>query len=184
MIFDGALFLENQPLSGDSLQDLRDEVGVTVCAKELTLAPPTWGREIAVGVVARERVLIGPNVNRLRRDSRSMLPANKEITVDMPPGPYTYREAQELLGARFDPAGNEALASGGTFVLHHADHAVGLDVSPSLSGKRLDAVTVYDGNFADTWRAQLSDVLEVLSSGETAVSRVLFRVQGGGGEGL
>ena len=65
----------------------------------------------------------------------SMLPANKEITADMPPGPFTYREAQELLGVRFNPAVREDLASGGAFVLHRADHAVGLDVSPSPSGK-------------------------------------------------
>ena len=97
----------------------------------------------------------------------------------MPPGPFTYREAQELLGVRFNPVGHMDLASGGTLVLHHADHAVGLDVSPSPSGKRLDAVTVCDGNFADTWRAQLSDALEALSSGETSIPHVLFRVQNG-----
>ena len=68
-------------------------------------------------------------------------------------------------------------------MLHNADHAVGLEVSPSPSGKRLDAVTVYDGNFADTWRTQLSDVLEVLSSGDTSQPHVLFRVQNRRGEG-
>ena len=67
-------------------------------------------------------------------------------------------------------------------MLHHADHAIGLDVSPSPSGKRLDAETVCDGNFADTWRAQLSHVLEVLSS-DTSQPHVLFRVQNRRGEG-
>ena len=95
----------------------------------------------------------------------------------MPPGPFTRREAQELLGGQFNPVGHMDLASGGTFVLHRADHAVGLDVSPSPSGKRLDAVTVCDGNFADTWRAQLSDALDALSSGETSMPHVRFRVQ-------
>ena len=95
----------------------------------------------------------------------------------MPPGPSTYREAQELLGARFNPVGHMDLASGGRFVLRRADHAVGLDESPSPSGKRLDAVTVNDGNFADTWRAQLWDASKAHSSGETFFLRVLFRVQ-------
>ena len=40
LIFDGALFLGNQPLSHESLQELRDEVGVIAHAKEITCTPP------------------------------------------------------------------------------------------------------------------------------------------------
>ena len=125
LIFDGVLFLENQPLSDDSLQDLCDEVGVTVCAKELTGAPPRgdgqslWERLRARGSSSGPMPIAYDAIpdHACLVSACSMLPANKEITVDMPPGPYAYREAQELLGVRFDPAGNEALASGGTFVL-------------------------------------------------------------------
>ena len=191
LIFDGVLFLENQPLSDDALQDLCDEVGVTVCAKELAWAPPRgdgqslWERLRARGSASGPMPVACDAIpdHACLVSACSMLPTNREITADMPPGPFTYREAQELLGVRFNPAVREDLASGGAFVLHHSDHAVGLDVSPSPSGKRLDAVTVYDGNFADTWHTQLSDVLEVLSSGETVVPHVLFRVQSGNGEG-
>ena len=72
----------------------------------------------------------------------------------MPPGPFTNREAQEILGAPSTPVRHEDMDSEGKFVLHDADHAIGLDVHPSPFGKRLDAVTVCDGIFADTWRAK------------------------------
>ena len=191
LICDGVLFLENQPLSGDSLQEMCDEVGVTVCAKELTWAPPRgggqslWERLRARGSASGPMPIACDSIpdHACLVSACSMSPSRKGVTADMPPGPFAYREAQELLGARFNPAGQEDLASGGAFALHHADHAVGLDVSPSPSGKRLDAVTVYDGNFADTWHAQLSDALGDLSSGGASVPRGLFRVRCGGGEG-
>ena len=40
LIFDGVLFLENQPLSDEALQELCEEVGVIVHVKEISCTPP------------------------------------------------------------------------------------------------------------------------------------------------
>ena len=96
LIFDGVLFLENQPLSGDSLQEMCDEVGVTVCAKELSWAPPRGGGQslwerlrargpasgptpIACGSIPDHACLVS---------ACSMSPSRKGVTADMPPGPF------------------------------------------------------------------------------------------------
>ena len=96
LICGGVLFLENQPLSGDSLQEMCDEVGVTVCAKELAWAPPSRGRAILVGAVTCERVRVGPNAHRLRLDSRPRMPRFGLFHVALAQGSYCRYAARPL----------------------------------------------------------------------------------------
>ena len=84
LIFDGVLFLGNQPLSDESLQELRDEVGVIAHAKEITCAP-SWRGAITVGAVTCERVRFGLDAPHLRRDPRLRPPRFGlfHVTVDL-----------------------------------------------------------------------------------------------------
>ena len=65
LIFGGGFFLGNQPLSDESLQELRDEVGVIAHAKEITCTP-SWRGAIIEGAVTCERVRFGLDDPRSR----------------------------------------------------------------------------------------------------------------------
>ena len=56
--------------------------------------------------------------NRLPRDDRlvsacSMLSSRREFPPNLPPGPFTYKEAAQILGVHFESAHKEDLLSGG-----------------------------------------------------------------------
>ena len=84
LIFGGSLFLGNQPLPDESMQELRDEVGVIAHAKEITCTP-SWRGAITVGAVTCERVRLGLDAPHLRRDPRSRPPRPGlfHVTVDL-----------------------------------------------------------------------------------------------------
>ena len=42
----------------------------------------------------------------------SMLPSRREVPPNLPPGPFTYKEAAQILGVHFEPARKEDLLSG------------------------------------------------------------------------
>ena len=106
-----------------------------------------------------------------------MLPSRREIPPNLPPGPFTYKEAAQILGVHFEPARKEDLLSGGAFVSHHAGRAVGLFANPSRSGDGLGEVTVHDRNFPRAWRAELCAVLRILPENDATSGLVLFRVR-------
>ena len=84
LIFGGALFLGNQPVSDESTQGLRDEVGVIAHAKEITCTPSRRGA-ITVCAVTCEKVRFELDAPHLRRDPRSRPPRPGlfHVTVDL-----------------------------------------------------------------------------------------------------
>ena len=77
-IFDGVLFLGNQPLSDESLQELRDEVGVIAHAKEITCTP-SWRGASTEGAVTCGRVRFGLDDPRSRPPRLGLF----YVTVDL-----------------------------------------------------------------------------------------------------
>ena len=72
--------------------------------------------------------------NRLPRDDRlvsacSMLPSRREIPPNLPPGPFTYKEATQILGVHVEPAHQEDLLPGGGGPLFYTMPATLLDSS-------------------------------------------------------